>query len=63
VFDLADGQSLPPEFKEGDEIIVVNRPDNPVNIAMGMNAGYYDVTHVLSGVTVGIKHETSGWRF
>ena len=63
VFDLADGQILPPEFKEGDEITVVNHPDHPANIAMGMNSGYYEVTHVQSGAAIKVLHKTSAWKF
>jgi len=63
VFDLAEGQALPAVFKEGDEIDVVNRPAHPASIAMGMNSGYYEVTHLQSGAKVEVKHETSGWRF
>lgn len=36
VFDLADGLSVPPEFKEGDDIDIILHPDHPANIAMGM---------------------------
>jgi len=63
VFDLAEGQSLPPEFKEGDEITVVNHPDHPAAIAMGENRGYYEITHVASGRKVEVSHATSAWRF
>ena len=63
VFDLAEGQTPPPEFKEGDEIQVVVISDHPASIAMGMNAGYYQVTHVPSGKQVKIPHKTSEWRF
>jgi hypothetical protein len=63
VFGLAEGQSLPPEFKEGDPIDIVNMPDHPASIAMGMNAGYYEITHIHSGKQVKVKHKTSEWRF
>lgn len=63
VFDLAEGQSVPPEFKEGDEINVVVHSDHPASIAMGMNAGYYDITHVSSGKKIRVDHQTSSWRF
>jgi hypothetical protein len=63
VFDLAEGLTLPPEFKEGDEINVIVHPDHPASIAMGMNAGYYEVTHVPSGKQVKVLHKTSEWRF
>jgi hypothetical protein len=63
VFDLAEGLTLPLEFKEGDEITVVLHSDHPASIAMGMNAGYYEVTHVPSGKQVKVLHKTSEWRF
>jgi hypothetical protein len=63
VFDLDEGQSLPPEFKEGDSIDIVNRPDHPANIEMEMNSGYYEVTHIPSGLKVHVNHKTSEWRF
>jgi hypothetical protein len=63
VFDLAEGQSVPPDFKEGDEIEVVVHPDHPAYIAMGMNAGYYDLTHIPSGKKMRVDHQTSSWRF
>lgn len=63
VFDLAEGQTLPPEFKEGDGIDIVLHPDHPANIAMGMNSGYYEVTHLESGTKIKLAHKTSEWRF
>lgn len=62
VFDLAANQVPPPEFKTGDIVEMVNRPDHPANIAMGMNGGYYEVTHLTSGVKVHAHHTTSAWR-
>jgi hypothetical protein len=63
VFDLAQGQTVPFEFKEGDFLEVVNYPDHPANIEMGMNGGYYDIAHVQSGAKILIMHKTSGWKF
>jgi hypothetical protein len=63
VFDLAEGLTLPPEFREGDEIEVAVHSDHPASIAMGMNAGYYEVTHVSSGKRIKVLHKTSEWRF
>lgn len=63
VFDLAEGQTLPEGFKEGEEIDIVLHPDHPANIEMGMNAGYYEMTHLASGKTIQIAHKTSEWRF
>jgi hypothetical protein len=63
VFDLAEGQAMPNEFKEGDEVDIILHADHPANIEMGMNAGYYEVKHLASGKTVKILHKTSEWRF
>jgi hypothetical protein len=63
VFDLEEGNTPPPEFKEGDAVDVINRPDHPAMISMGLNYGYYIVTHVPSGVKMEVLHKTSGWRF
>jgi len=63
VFDLAEGASVPAEFKEGDEINIDVHPDHPANISMGMNSGYYEFTHLRSGVKFQVPHKTSEWRF
>jgi hypothetical protein len=63
VFDLADGVSVPPEFKEDDEIGIDVHSDHPANIEMGMNAGFYEVTHLKSGKKFKVLHKTSDWRF
>ena len=44
-FSLADGQQVPPEFKVGDPVKIVNYPEHPSVVAMGMeNVGYYEFT-------------------
>ena len=63
VFDLAQDQVLPPELKEGEEIDIELHPDHPANLAMGMNSGYYEITHLKSGVKFKVAHKTSDWRF
>ncbi len=63
VFDLAEGLSVPDEFNEGDEIDIDVYPDHPANIQMGMNSGYYEITHLKSGVKFQLSHKTSEWRF
>ncbi|MFZ1008541.1 MAG: hypothetical protein WAN65_16990 [Candidatus Sulfotelmatobacter sp.] len=63
VFDLAEGTSVPEEFKEGDEIDINLHPDHPANIQMGMNSGYYEFTHLKTGVKFQASHATSEWRF
>jgi hypothetical protein len=62
VFDLADGMSVPPEFKEGDDIKIIVRSAHPAMIAMDMNTGFYEVIHLRSGVTFEVPHKTSEWR-
>ena len=54
---------MPSECKEGDEIVIDVHSDHPANISMGMNAGYYEVTHINSGKKFNILHTTSEWRF
>jgi hypothetical protein len=63
VFDLGEGQSLPANWKEGDDVEIVNHPDHPANIAMDMNSGYYEVKHLSTGTKIEVKHDTSKWRF
>ncbi len=63
VFDLADGTSVPPEFKEDDDIDTVVKSAHPAMIAMGMNSGFYEVIHLKSGVNFEVPHKTSEWRF
>ncbi|HEY3974934.1 MAG TPA: hypothetical protein VGM18_18145 [Candidatus Sulfotelmatobacter sp.] len=63
VFDLAEGLSVPSEFKEGDDIDIILHPDHPANISMGMNSGYYEIVHLKSGVKFEVPHKTSEWRF
>jgi hypothetical protein len=53
---LEEGQEVPPEFHVGDELRIVNRPAHPAMVAMGINQGYYEVTHVTSGTTSRILH-------
>lgn len=60
---LEDGQKVPAEFKDGDELRIENRPAHPAMIAMGMNHGYYEVTHVASGKVFEIKHRVYEYMF
>ena len=55
-FSLEEGQTIPSEFKEGDQLRIVNHPDHPANVAMGMNGGYYEITHVRSGAVLETWH-------
>jgi hypothetical protein len=60
---LEDGQEIPQEFKVGDEVTVLNRPADPASVAMGVNYGSYDVTHIPSGKVVKIMHRAYEWMF
>jgi len=60
---LEDGQEVPPEFKVGDELRIVNHPADPAMVAMGMNYGRYDVTHVPSGKVLQIMHRVYEYMF
>lgn len=60
---LEDGQDIPPEFKVGDELRIVNHPADPASVAMGMNYGYYEVTHVTSGKVLRIHHRVYEYMF
>jgi hypothetical protein len=60
---LEDGQQVPAEFRVGDEVRIVNRPADPASIAMGLNYGYYEVTHVRSGTVLRIMHRVYGYLF
>jgi hypothetical protein len=61
-FSLEENQTVPSEIKEGDLVDIVNRPDHPANIAMGVNRGYYEVTHPKSGKTFQVWHKNDLWR-
>jgi hypothetical protein len=60
---LEDGQEVPPEFKVGDELIIVNHPADPASIAMGHNYGRYEVIHVPSGKVLNIMHRVYAYMF
>jgi hypothetical protein len=53
---LEEGQVFPPEFKPGDELEIEVRSAHPAMIAVGVNYGYYEVTHVPSGTALRIMH-------
>ncbi len=60
---LEDGQEIPVEFKAGDEVLIENHPADPASAAMGMNYGYYEVTHVPSGKVLKIMHRVYEYMF
>jgi hypothetical protein len=63
VFDLAEGMTVPPEFKEGDEIDIILHSDLTAMLDVGVNKGYYEVIHLMSRTKFNVPHKTSEWRF
>ncbi len=62
-FSLADGQQVPPEFKVGDPVKIVNYPEHPSVVAMGMeNVGYYEFTHIPTGTVVRTQHRDDMYK-
>ena len=60
---LEEGQQIPDEFKEGDEVIIENHPEHPAILASGMtNNGYYDITHVASGKVLRTWHRADMYK-
>jgi hypothetical protein len=62
-FTLAEGQTVPEEFKVGDELEIEIHSAHPAMIAMDMNSGHYDITHVRSGKVLRILHSTTDYMF
>jgi hypothetical protein len=62
-FSLEDGQQVPPEFKVGDPVKIVNFPEHPSVIAMGMgNEGYYEFTHIPTGIVLHTLHRNDMYK-
>jgi hypothetical protein len=62
-FSLEDGQTVPPEFKEGDEVEIANRPEHPANLAMSMeNQGRYEFTHIPTGTAFKTWHRADKYK-
>jgi hypothetical protein len=62
-FSLEDGQQVPPEFKVGDPVKIVNHPEHPSVIAMGMeNEGYYEFTHIPTGTVFITQHRNDMYK-
>lgn len=62
-FSLEDGQQVPAEFKEGDDVKIMNHPEDPVVLAMGLeNGGYYEITHIKSGVVLRTWHRADMYK-
>lgn len=62
-FSLEDGQAIPPEFKEGDAVEIVNRPEHPAVLAMDMeNHGHYEFTHIPTGIVFQTWHRADMYK-
>ena len=62
-FSLEDGQQVPPEFKEGDDVEIRNYPENPAVLAMGMeNGGHYEITHIKSRAVLRTWHRADMYK-
>lgn len=60
---LEEGQQIQAEFSVGDEINIVNHPDNPSTYAMGLeSSGYYAITHVSTGTVLKTWHRADMHR-
>jgi hypothetical protein len=62
-FTLEEGQTVPAEFNVGDELDIVNNPAHPAAVAMDINSGYYEITHVRSGKAIRIMHRAADYMF
>jgi hypothetical protein len=61
-FDLAEGQSVPSEFKAGDLVEIDNRPEHPAMLGVGINQGHYVITHTATGKSLKVMHRHMQWR-
>jgi hypothetical protein len=62
-FSLEDGQSIPPEFRAGDDVEISNHPEHPAVLAMGLeNGGYYEITHLKSGAVLRTWHRADMYK-
>lgn len=63
---LLNGHPVPDEFKEGDRVRITDAPSIPYETyqpgAETQNRAYFTVTHILTGKTLTVWHETNGWR-
>jgi hypothetical protein len=58
---LLDSQHVPAEFKEGDRVRIANSPNIPYEPVETENRAYYTVTHIPTGKTLTVWHESDGW--
>jgi hypothetical protein len=60
---MAEGLSVPPAFKEGDDIDIILHSDPTAYILPEVNSGYYEVIHLKTGTKFEVPHSTNEWRF
>lgn len=59
---LLKGHPVPAEFKEGDRVTIEAATKIPYEPEVETdNRAYFTVTHVATGKTVVVWHETDGW--
>jgi hypothetical protein len=65
-FSLMMGHPVPVEFKEGDRVCIADAPRTPYEPykpdVQTENRAYFTVTHIPTGMTLTVWHETGGWR-
>ena len=61
-FSFEEGQHVPKEFKVGDDIQIVNHPSHPASKEMGMDWGFYEITHCSSGKVLKTWHRTDAFQ-
>jgi hypothetical protein len=61
-FSLEEGQHVQTEFKVGDDIQIVNHPARPASMEMGLDWGYYEVTHCRSGKVLKTWHRADAFH-
>jgi hypothetical protein len=49
-------QTIPAEFKVGDEVVVRNQVASREGVEMGVGSGFYEVRHPRSGTTLKMMH-------
>jgi hypothetical protein len=61
---LLKSQPVPVEFKEGDRVRITTLPDIPYEpYGEGTeDRNYYTVTHIPTGKTLTVWHESDDWR-
>ena len=60
---VAEGQGIPTEFNVGDEVLIENHPADPASIALGMDCGYCEVKHAVSGTAIQIMRRVYEYMY